>query len=113
MAQQVIMTLVDDFDGSAADETVTFALDGRSYEIDLTAEHAKALRENLADYIDHGRRISQRAAKEPATAQRGGRTAVDREQTQAIREWARQNGHEVSDRGRVPKRVVDAFNAAH
>ena len=111
MAQQTIVTLVDDLDGSDADETVEFALDGREYEIDLTADHAKALRENLADYVEHARRRT--AKPQQGKPQPGKRTVANREQTRAIREWARANGHEVSDRGRIAKPIVDAFDAAH
>ena len=112
MARQEIVQLVDDIDGGEANETVQFALDGKHYEIDLSDTHAKALRENLADYIEHGRRI---ATEPPRRRQRAGGTPAraDRAQTQAIRDWARANGHEISERGRIPKAVVDAFNAAH
>lgn len=112
MARQEIVQLVDDIDGGEANETVQFALDGKYYEIDLSDTHAKALRENLADYIEHGRRI---AAEPPRRRQRVGEAPArtDRAQTQAIRDWARVNGHEISERGRIPKAVVEAFEAVH
>lgn len=111
MAQKVLVSLVDDLDGSDADETIEFGLDGVSYEIDLSAENAEELRDALAQYVEHARRSggrkrsSSRAAKAPARS-----AAVDREQNQAIRAWARKNGFEVSDRGRIPSEVVDAYH---
>jgi hypothetical protein len=114
MAQQTIVTLVDDIDGSEATENVEYGLDGRTYEIDLNPDHAKALRESLADFIPYSRRTdNQRPAKPAAQAKPGKRTTADREQLQAIRDWARQNGHEVSERGRISKSVREAFDAAH
>ncbi|MBV9593921.1 MAG: Lsr2 family protein [Actinobacteria bacterium] len=113
MAQKIQVLLVDDIDGGPADETVTFALDGNSYEIDLSASNASALREALAKYIGHARRAG-RAARPAPTPVRSGRTParVDREQLQAIREWARTNGHTVSDRGRIPSAIVEAYHSA-
>jgi Lsr2 len=116
MARKVQVSLVDDLDESEAAETVTFGLDGNTYEIDLSEKNAEALRDALATYVAHGRRAGRRSpsstGSRPArAAQSGGR--VDREQTQAIREWARKNGHQVSDRGRIPATVLDAYNSAH
>lgn len=112
MAQKVLVSLVDDLDGSEAEETVEFGLDGVSYEIDLSAENAEELRDALAQYVEHARRAGGRkrpstrtAAKSPARS-----AAVDREQNQAIRAWARKNGYEVSDRGRIPSEVVEAYH---
>jgi len=116
MATITTTTLVDDLDGSEAAGAVTFALDGVSYEIDLSEENAEKLRDALAGYVAGARRVDggRRAAKaKPAKAARGARTAPDREQTAAIREWARANGHEVSERGRLSATVLAAFEAAH
>ena len=122
MATLTTVSLVDDLDGSTAAETVAFALDGANYEIDLTEKNAKKLRDALSGYvegarrIDGGRRVSSpRGAKaKPAKAAKSAaRTAPDREQTAAIREWARSAGHEVSERGRLSAAVLDAFEAAH
>ncbi|NOV97249.1 Lsr2 dimerization domain-containing protein [Isoptericola halotolerans] len=110
MVQKTQVVLIDDIDGSDGDETVTFALDGVSYEIDLSAAHAAELRESFAQWIGHGRRTAARSAPR-ASASRRGRT--DREQLQKIREWARDNGHQVNDRGRIPGRVLEAYEAAH
>ncbi len=113
MAQKVHIVLVDDIDGSDADETVTFGLDGTTYEIDLTDANAEKLREALAPYVGHARRLSggrrgrgrQRAAA-PAVAP-SGPTPAD------LRDWARANGYEVSDRGRVSSAIREAYDAEH
>jgi hypothetical protein len=113
MARRVNVTLVDDLDGSDAVETVFFSLDGSAYEIDLSTHNATQLRESLARYIGHARRAG-RAARPNAPARSARGTAqADREQTQAVRNWARSNGHTVSDRGRIPANIVEAYNAAH
>ena len=111
MAKKVTVTLVDDFDGeAAADETVEFGLDGVSYEIDLSTKNAKKLRDDLKSWIDAGRRVGGRRRGRAAGAR--GRAAIDREQSAAIREWARRNGYSVSTRGRIPADVIEAFHAA-
>ncbi|MEU6643254.1 Lsr2 family protein [Saccharomonospora sp. NPDC046836] len=113
MAQKVLVSLVDDLDGSEAEETIEFGLDGVSYEIDLSAENAEELRDALAQYVEHARRAGgrKRAAGRAVIAKAPGRSAaVDREQNQAIRAWARKNGFEVSDRGRIPSEVVEAYH---
>ncbi len=112
MAQRVNTYLVDDLDGSEAAETVELGLDGFSYELDLSEEHATELRNALSDYIEAGRKVSGRAkSTKPRQAGSGGR--VDREQAQAQREWARREGFEISDRGRVPGWVKEKYEAAH
>ncbi|AEG45345.1 Lsr2 family protein [Isoptericola variabilis] len=113
MVQKTQVILVDDIDGSEADETVTFALDGVSYEIDLTSAHASELRDAFATWIGHARKQGggRGAGRAPGGGARRGRT--DREQLAKIREWARENGYQVSDRGRIPGNVLEAFQAAH
>ena len=119
MAQQVNVKFVDDLDGSDAAGTVSFAIDGRAYEIDLSDDNAARLRDSLASFVAAARKsggsaAGGRRAEKMTTASSGPRSQpLDREQTAAIRAWARQNGHEVSDRGRIAKTVVDAFEAAH
>lgn len=103
MAQKIKIILIDDIDGSPADETVQFGLDGRNYEIDLTAAHAQQLRDALATYVEHGRR---------ATRSRRSRTTSGPSPTE-IREWAQANGYEVSARGRLSTEVREAYAAAH
>jgi len=121
MARKVQVILSDDLDDSiAADETVTFALDGTTYEIDLSEKNAGELRDAFGKYVAAARKVSSRgtrasgAGRSRATGGAGGGGGrMDREQAGAIREWARKNGHEVSDRGRIPASVVEAFEAAH
>lgn len=108
MARKTRVVLTDDIDGSEANQTVSFALDGVAYEIDLNDIHAKQLREQLETWASSGRRIGGR--RTPGTRRS---TASDPEQTARIREWARENGHEVSDRGRISTSVREAYNAAH
>lgn len=113
MAQKVQVLLVDDLDGGSADETIPFAIDGTAYEIDLSKAHAAELRDALARYVGAARKVS-RARSSAAAGRRGGAAApIDREQAAAIRSWARREGHEVSDRGRIPATIIEAYNSAH
>ncbi|CAM3894697.1 histone-like nucleoid-structuring protein Lsr2 [Smaragdicoccus niigatensis] len=115
MAKKVTVTLVDDVDGeSTADTTVEFGLDGVSYEIDLSSLNAAKLREQLEVWIAHARRTGGRrvASKTPGQPVSKNRVAVDREQSAAIREWARRNGHKVSARGRISAEITEAYNKA-
>jgi hypothetical protein len=107
MAQKVHITLEDDLDGGDATETVSFGLDGRSYEIDLNDKNAKALRDALARYVGAARRSG--GARGSAAKRRTNVGTSARE----IRDWARSNGHKVPDRGRIPSDVREAFEAAH
>jgi len=112
MAQKVTVTLVDDLDGGIAEETVEFGIDGVSYEIDLSGGNAGKLRESLADFVSNARKAGgrRRGSGGSRRAAGGGRASVDREQNAAIREWARKNGYNVSDRGRIPAEVLDAYH---
>lgn len=122
MAQKVTVQLVDDVDGSTADATVEFALDGVNYTIDLSEENAEALRESLASYVEGARRTGGRkrsggkqgkaAAKQSKQNKAAAPNTADRERNQAIREWARKRGMQVSDRGRIPAEVVEAYDNA-
>jgi hypothetical protein len=105
VAQQVNVMLVDDIDGSAASETVVFALDGRQYQIDLSEKHAQDLREAMAAFVAAARRGAGRRSSAPAVA----RPATDRGKMTAIREWAKANGQSISDRGRISKAVMEAY----
>jgi hypothetical protein len=113
MAQKVTVQLVDDLDGTASDDitTVTFGLDGATYEIDLTANNAAKLRNQLGDFVGAARRTGGRVKR--GTTPGAAAPAANREQTRAIRDWARQNGYELSDRGRIPGNVLEAFEQAH
>ncbi|GAA3044746.1 Lsr2 family protein [Kitasatospora albolonga] len=110
MAQRVQVILEDDLDGGSADETVTFALDGVAYEIDLKSANADKLRGLLAPYVDKGRKQSGRLAGGRRSAGRStGRPAAGAPDTAKIRAWAKENGYEVNDRGRVPSNVREAY----
>ena len=113
MAQKVIVEMVDDLEGSPGGDvtTVGFALDGRSYEIDLNSRNAEKLRDSLAEFIAASRR--HRAGRGGGTAKAApAHDTGARERAHAIREWAREAGHEVSGRGRIPAAVVDAYEQA-
>jgi hypothetical protein len=117
MAQKVQVLLVDDIDGGTAEETVTFALDGVSYEIDLTADHATELRESLSRWVGHARKTGS-GSRGGGRQQRGGGTSRrsgsgSGGDATAIREWARENGYEVSERGRISAEIRTAYEAAH
>jgi Lsr2 len=112
VAQKVDVRLVDDVDGSEASETIEFALEGRSYELDLSHENASKLRQAFATFVDAARRNDGGRGgrrRSSAGASSAPRPTSDRERTQAIREWARENGHQVSDRGRIPTSVIQAY----
>jgi hypothetical protein len=110
MAQRVNVVLVDDIDGSDASETVGFALDGVDYEIDLSDKHAAALRDAVSLYVGHARRTGGRrkgGRRSSAPAATGDVSAAD------IRAWARENGWDVPERGRVSAEVREAYAAAN
>lgn len=107
VAQKVQVLLVDDLDGTAADETVTFGLDGVAYEIDLTTEHASELRAALVSWVGHARKVSGRSTGR-STARSQSPSSSD---AQAIRDWAKANGHQVSERGRISAEVRAAYEA--
>jgi hypothetical protein len=108
MAQKIQTLFIDDIDGGEAEGTVRFALDGTDYEIDLNARHTEDLRNTLANYVAHARKVGGTARRGTA---RGGRrpSAVD---TVAVRTWARENGIDIKDRGRVPADVVAKYQAS-
>ena len=117
MARKVQVILSDDLDENLpADETVSFSLDGTSYEIDLAEKNAKEMREVFSRYVSAARKVGRGGRSSSGGGggrPRGTGGRMDREQAGAIREWARKNGHNVSDRGRIPASVVDAYEAAH
>lgn len=106
MAQRVETILIDDVDGGKADETLEFALDGSTYEIDLSSENARRLRESFDQWASKARRTSKkRVSTSPARS--------DKNRLKQIRDWARDNGHTVSDRGRVSRDIEQAYDQAH
>lgn len=117
MARRIVHQLVDDLDGTVLEvgegETVLFSLDGVAYEIDLTDANASALRDALQPYLSAGRRISGgRGSSSSAPAGRQRRRSGQQDYA-PIRAWAKDNGYQVSERGRVPASVIDAYEAAH
>ena len=124
MAQKTIVTLIDDLTGEEAEDitTVEFALEGVTYEIDLADENAAKLRDNLSRYVAAARKTSARRpgtrGADRSTGRGNGngsatRSGYNRDTLRAIREWAKQNGHSVSDRGRLPLNVLNAWEANH
>jgi hypothetical protein len=111
MARQTTIMLVDDLDGSKAEEQVEFSVDGRSYEIDLSAANAGRLRDALAPFISAARRTGARRA--PAPSGSPSRAGSDRAYNQAVREWAIAQGMKMSERGRIPTNVLTAYRNAH
>ena len=107
MAQKVQTLYIDDIDGGEAAGTVRFGLDGVDYEIDLSAEHTDKLHTALGKYIDHARKVGGTSRRAPRN-RRGG-SAVD---TTAVRNWAREQGIDIKDRGRVPADIVAKYQAA-
>jgi hypothetical protein len=107
--------MVDDTDGSQDDvDTVQIALDNVSYEIDLSAANAERLREKLARFVENGKKVTTHPRGRKVTRGRAAApTPIGREQAQAVRDWARNNGYTVSARGRIPKSVQEAFDSAH
>ena len=111
MAQKVSVQLVDDLDGSEAVETVTFGIDGVNYEIDLSTDNAERLRNAMSPYVGGARKVGaggrRRGGRGPA------RPAASSVDTNSVREWARANGHQVADRGRIRADVIAAYHAAN
>jgi hypothetical protein len=110
MARQVITTLIDDLDGGKADETIRFGLDGAEYQIDLSSKNGLRLRKALAPYLKAATKVGRGGIIR--TTSRAGRPASSRDENAAIRAWAAANGHEVSDRGRIPASVISAYRAS-
>lgn len=109
MAQKVNIVLVDDIDESEAVETVTFGLDGTSYEIDLNKKNAAALRDAVSFYVGHARKVTGAARARRGSA----KTSAAGPSAREVRDWARSNGHQVPDRGRIPADVREAFDSAN
>lgn len=121
MAQKTLVMLVDDIDGGEAEETVAFSVDGASYEIDLSAPNASKFRDQLAPYVGAARKSGRGGsgsgsggsgkASSRSRSGGGGTASVDREQSQAIRSWAKSKGLKVSERGRIPANIVEQYHA--
>lgn len=119
MARKIVHQLVDDLDGTVLDvesgETVLFSLDGVAYEIDLSQDNASEMRTSLTRYVDAARRVSSGRGRSTSSADSESRRRRRSGQQDygPIRAWAKENGHKVSERGRVPASVIDAYDAAH
>ena len=109
MAQRLVTTLIDDIDGGPGDETLTFSLQGQTYEIDLSKANAQKMLRAMEPYLAHARKNGGRRSVNGPLAGAG----AGREQLAAMRKWARENGYEVSDRGRVSVTIQNAYHAAH
>jgi hypothetical protein len=110
VARVTQVSLVDDVDGSVASDTVGFSLDGKAYELDLSDNNAKKLRDTLAPFVASARRGGgRRTSGGPKMTPK---PATDRARTTAVREWARQHGHHVANRGRIPANVIKAYEKA-
>ena len=109
MAQKIQTLFIDDLDGSDAEGTVRFGLDGAEYEIDLNAGHARELRDVLARYTGSARRVGSTARRPARSGRKGSASGLN---TTEVREWAKAQGIEVKDRGRVPAELVVKFKAA-
>jgi hypothetical protein len=107
MAQKVQYLLIDDLDGGEAEETVQFAVDGSAYEIDLSGKNAAKLREVLAPYVEVARKAQVKKA-----SRRQQRSQPSRERSALIRRWAKENGKQVNERGRIPQSIVEEYEAA-
>jgi hypothetical protein len=106
MAKQIIETLIDDIDGSPANSSVTFEVDGLSYTIDLNDKHENELRTKLGPFLEVARKVRPARGSRPT-----GRTVGDKERNTAIREWALSEGVELPSRGRIAGAVQDAYDA--
>ena len=121
MAKRQVVEMTDDLDGKAIPagqgETVIFGLEGKEYEIDLSAKNAAKLRDSLAQYVGAARKVGGGTAGRGRGSRRSSGSATptrpDKEQTRAIREWAQSQGYEVSARGRIPANIMAAYEAAH
>ncbi|MGW5575146.1 histone-like nucleoid-structuring protein Lsr2 [Nocardia thailandica] len=113
MARKVVVTLIDDYDGtSTAEETVVFGIDGVTYEIDLSSANAATLRETLDQWIPYARRVGRGKAKPAARREQAAPGGSRRNDLTAIRAWAAENGHKVSSRGRIAAEIVEAYQKA-
>jgi nucleoid-associated protein Lsr2 len=112
VAQKIQTLFIDDIDGGAAEGTVRFALDGTEYEIDLNAKHSEELRSAIGKYVTHARKVGGGARRAGRTAGRASRGAGSALNTTEIRNWAREQGYDIKDRGRVPADLVAKYQAA-
>jgi hypothetical protein len=110
MAKQVITVLTDDLDGGDADRTIEFGFDGVNYTIDLSEKNAGKLRKALDPYLSVASRVGRASGSGRLATSSAKPVRANRDQNHAIREWATKNGYEVSERGRIPISIVEAFH---
>ncbi|GAB2796532.1 histone-like nucleoid-structuring protein Lsr2 [Amycolatopsis magusensis] len=112
MAQKVLVEMIDDIDGGTATQTVPFGLDGVQYEIDLSDDNAANLRDELSRFVAAGRRTGGRKVRLATGESTSSSSGADRERARQVRDWARDNGYQVSERGRISAEITEAFEAA-
>ncbi|MEU8606401.1 Lsr2 family protein [Actinoplanes sp. NPDC048791] len=110
MAKQIVTLLTDDIDGTEADSSIEFGLDGVTYTIDLSEKNAGKLRKALEPYLNVASRVGRSNTSRIPARGAAPTSRSNRDQNQAIREWANKNGYEVSERGRIPSSIVEAFH---
>jgi hypothetical protein len=110
---EVVEHLLDDVDGSVAAESVKFAIDGKSYEIDLSKKNAKALRADLEKWAQHARKSARAARRGPRRRSTSAPASAPSTESATVRAWANANGVAVPARGRIPRSVLDQYTAAH
>lgn len=113
MAQVVTRTFVDDIDGSVAERTFTFSVDGDAYEIDLSSANIEEFHSAVGGFVESARKVKTSKVGRPRGVSSAAGARSSREHLTAVREWARKNGHNVSDRGRISAEVLQAFEQAH
>lgn len=106
MAKKTSVEIIDDIDGSPADETLTFSIDGAHYEIDLSSENAEKLRSEIGAWAEKATRVARKKALKVSSTQASA-------ENEKIRAWARENGYEIGDRGRIRAEIREAYAAAH
>lgn len=115
MVQRVVTEFIDDIDGSPAERTFAFTVDGTNYEIDLSAQNIAEFKSAIGGFVESARKVkgsrSNDGRRTSGARASGGRQS--REQTQAVRQWARQHGHNIGNRGRIPASIQQAFDQAH
>jgi hypothetical protein len=111
VARKVQVHLLDDIDGGKADETLKFALDGTNYEIDLSTKHAERLRKSVDKFVQAARRVGRGPVAAAGRARSGTSARSDRVQNQAIRDWAKRRGIALNERGRIPRTIIEQYEA--
>jgi hypothetical protein len=111
VARKVQVHLLDDIDGGKADETLKFALDGTNYEIDLSTRHAEKLRKSVDKFVQAARRVGRGPLAPSGRPRSGSGARSDRVQNQAIRDWAKRRGIELNERGRIPRSIIEQYEA--